>query len=80
MPSGGRLRLGIGVDWNAVELGALDETFENRGRRSAEQTAVLRALTDAAPVHLSGVYRRDFPHPARGLALWPVSVALCACV
>ena len=33
--SGGRLRLGIGVGWNAVEYEALNETFENRGRRSA---------------------------------------------
>ena len=30
--SGGRLRLGIGVGWNAVEYEALNETFENRVR------------------------------------------------
>src|SRR5438309_2443619 len=42
--SGGRLRLGIGVGWNAVEFEALNETFDDRGRRSAEQIAVLRAL------------------------------------
>ena len=45
--SGGRLRLGIGVGWNAVEYEALNETFENRGRRSAEQVAVLRAVDPA---------------------------------
>ena len=33
---------------NAVEFEALDETFENRGRRSAEQVAVLRAPWSSA--------------------------------
>jgi probable F420-dependent oxidoreductase len=42
--SGGRLRLGIGVGWNPVEFESLSETFRNRGRRSEEQIAVLRAL------------------------------------
>ena len=42
--SGGRLRLGIGVGWNAVEYEALGEDFHNRGRRSEEQIEVLRAL------------------------------------
>ncbi len=42
--SGGRLRLGVGVGWNAVEYEALNEDFHNRGARSEEQIAVLRAL------------------------------------
>src|SRR6266567_558903 len=42
--SGGRLRLGIGLGWNDVEYEALGEEFKNRGRRSEEQVAVLRAL------------------------------------
>ena len=42
--SGGRLRLGIGVGWNAVEYEALGEDFHDRGRRSEEQIEVLRAL------------------------------------
>ena len=40
----GRLRLGIGIGWNDVEYEALNESFRNRGRRSEEQIAVLRAL------------------------------------
>ena len=42
--SGGRLRFGIGIGWNAVEYEALGEDFHNRGRRSEEQIEVLRAL------------------------------------
>ena len=42
--SGGRLRFGIGIGWNAVEYEALGEDFHNRGRRSEEQIDVLRAL------------------------------------
>lgn len=42
--SQGRLRLGIGIGWNAVEYEALSENFHNRGRRSAEQIEVLRRL------------------------------------
>jgi alkanesulfonate monooxygenase SsuD/methylene tetrahydromethanopterin reductase-like flavin-dependent oxidoreductase (luciferase family) len=56
--SGGRLRLGIGVGWNAVEFEALNETFENRGRRSAEQIAVLRALWTEQVVDFRGEFHR----------------------
>ena len=42
--SGGRLRLGIGVGWNEVEYEGLNENFRDRGVRSEEQIAVLRAL------------------------------------
>ena len=56
--SGGRLRLGIGVGWNAVEFEALNETFENRGRRSAEQIEVLRALWTQRVVDFRGKFHR----------------------
>jgi probable F420-dependent oxidoreductase len=56
--SGGRLRLGIGVGWNAVEFEALNESFENRGRRSAEQVAVLRALWTQQVVDFRGEFHR----------------------
>jgi probable F420-dependent oxidoreductase len=42
--SGGRLRLGVGIGWNAVEYEALNANFHDRGRRSEEQIDVLRAL------------------------------------
>jgi len=56
--SGGRLRLGIGVGWNAVEFEALNETFDNRGRRSAEQIEVLRALWTQPVVDFRGEFHR----------------------
>src|SRR5262245_27943636 len=54
--SGGRVRLGIGVGWNAVEFEALGESFENRGRRSAEQVAVLRLLWTQPVVDFHGEF------------------------
>ena len=42
--SKGRLRLGIGIGWNAVEFEALGENFHTRGARYEEQIQVLREL------------------------------------
>ncbi|MCC6803257.1 MAG: LLM class F420-dependent oxidoreductase [Anaerolineae bacterium] len=42
--SSGRMRLGVGIGWNAVEYEALNEDFHTRGARAAEQVAVMRML------------------------------------
>jgi probable F420-dependent oxidoreductase len=52
--SGGRLRLGIGVGWNAVEYEGLNEDFSTRGARSEEQIAVLRALWSDTAITFKG--------------------------
>ena len=56
--SGGRLRLGIGVGWNAVEYEALGEEFSNRGKRSAEQISLLRRLWTEQTVTFDGAFHR----------------------
>lgn len=40
--SGGRLRLGVGVGWNAVEYEVLGMNFHDRGKRVDEQVDLLR--------------------------------------
>ena len=67
--SDGRLRLGIGIGWNAVEYEALGENFGNRGKRSEEQIAVLRRLWTEPSVTLDGRYHRL---TGAGLAPLPV--------
>lgn len=67
--SAGRLRLGIGIGWNAVEYEALGEDFGTRGKRSAEQIAVLRRLWTEQTVTVEGEYHRI---TGAGLAPLPV--------
>ena len=52
--SGGRFRLGVGIGWNEVEYQALNENFADRGKRSEEQIAVLRALFTQESVTFHG--------------------------
>ena len=54
--SGGRLRLGIGIGWNAVEYEALGQDFGTRGKRSAEQIELLRRLWTEQSVTFSGTF------------------------
>jgi probable F420-dependent oxidoreductase len=67
--SNGRLRLGIGVGWNAVEYEALGEDFGNRGKRSAEQIELLRRLWTEQSVTFDG----DF-HQVTGAGIAPLPV------
>ncbi|HEV2109353.1 MAG TPA: LLM class F420-dependent oxidoreductase [Thermomicrobiales bacterium] len=56
--SGGRLRLGVGVGWNKVEYDGLGKTFGDRGARSEEQIALLRALWTEPSVSFEGRWER----------------------
>jgi probable F420-dependent oxidoreductase len=52
--SGGRLRLGVGLGWNAVEYISLGEDFHTRGRRIAEQVELMRLLWTQPLVSFEG--------------------------
>ena len=56
--SGGRLRLGVGIGWNAVEYEALGEDFSTRGARIEEQIEVMRLLWTRKVVSYEGKYHR----------------------
>ena len=56
--SGGRLRLGIGIGWNQVELEGMGMRFNNRGRRSEEQINLMRALWTQELVDFDGQYHQ----------------------
>jgi probable F420-dependent oxidoreductase len=73
--SGGRLRLGVGLGWNAVEYQALGADFSNRGRRVEEQLAVMRLLWTEPVVDFKGEFHTISeaginPMPARRLPVW----------
>jgi probable F420-dependent oxidoreductase len=65
----GRLRLGVGLGWNAVEYEALGEDFTNRGKRLGEQVEVMRRLWTEQSVTLAGKHHRV---TGAGLAPLPV--------
>jgi probable F420-dependent oxidoreductase len=56
--SNGRLRLGVGIGWNAVEYEALGEDFHTRGARIEEQIEVMRLLWTDEVVSYEGKYHR----------------------
>jgi probable F420-dependent oxidoreductase len=73
--SNGRLRLGIGVGWNAIEYEALGENFSNRGRREEEQVEVMRALWENEIVDFDGRWHRVpeagiNPRPETKIPIW----------
>jgi len=67
--SDGRLRLGIGLGWNAVEYEALGKTFSDRGKRIEEQVELLRLLWTEPSVTFHGIYEHV---TGAGLAPLPV--------
>jgi probable F420-dependent oxidoreductase len=66
---GGRLRLGLGLGWNAVEYEALGQDFTTRGRRLEAQVALLRRLWTEQSVTWTGEFDRV---TGAGLAPLPV--------
>lgn len=72
--SGGRVRLGVGVGWQASEYEALGEDFVPRGARMDEAIALLRACWGDARIDFAGAHYRVEamamePKPVQGRAL-----------
>jgi probable F420-dependent oxidoreductase len=74
--TGGRLRMGVGIGWNAVEYDALGEDFHTRGRRIEEQVDVMRRLwtepvvtIDAEHHHVDGAGIAPLP-VQRPIPVW----------
>lgn len=67
--TGGRLRLGVGVGWNAAEYGSIGAEYRNRGRRFEEQIVLLRRLWTEETVSFSGEFHDVV---AAGLSPMPV--------
>jgi probable F420-dependent oxidoreductase len=73
--SGNRFRLGVGTGWNEVEYVGLNETFGNRGRRQAEQVALMRRLWTEDSIDYTGDYHRIDrasikPRPSEPIPVW----------
>ena len=67
--SDGRLRLGVGLGWNAVEYEALGQDFTTRGKRVEEQVELMRRLWTEQSITFDGAYDRV---TGAGLAPLPV--------
>jgi probable F420-dependent oxidoreductase len=73
--SGGRLRVGVGIGWNAAEYEALGMSFRDRGRRIEEQVSILRRLWSEREVTLrESAHAFDRvglnPLPGRRIPIW----------
>ncbi|WP_406344637.1 LLM class F420-dependent oxidoreductase [Streptomyces sp. NBC_01578] len=69
--SAGRFSLGVGVGWSAEEFAALGVPFANRGRRTEEYLAAMRAVWAEDPASFTGEFTRFDairvnPKPLRG--------------
>ncbi len=62
----GRLRLGVGVGWNAAEFASVGADFGSRGRRFREQIALMRRLWTEDVVSFEGEF-----HSVRGAGIAP---------
>ena len=69
LPSGGRLRLGVGVGWNPVEYVALGQDFAVRGARLDEQVDLLAQLWTQSSVTYQGRFDQ-----VDGAGLWPLPI------
>jgi len=72
--SGGRMRLGVGVGWQAAEYESLGHDFHRRGRQMDEAIALLRACWGDERIEQTGeAFRADAiamePKPPSGAAL-----------
>src|SRR3984957_16362466 len=67
--SGGRLRLGVAIGWNAVEYEVLGKEFADRSQRITEQVAILRALWTEQTVNFAGEYEH-----VEGVGIAPLPV------
>jgi len=71
----GRLRLGVGIGWNAVEYDALGVDFSTRGPRIEEQIALLRRLWNEPAIDHSGLTDAIdaagiAPRPLQSIPIW----------
>jgi probable F420-dependent oxidoreductase len=69
--SGGRVELGIGVGWLAEEFEAIGVPFSERGKRTDDHIAALRALWTQSPATHEGAYScfwAVYPPPPPALA------------
>ena len=66
--SGGRVRLGVGVGWQASEYEALNEDFGNRGKRMDESIKLIRAYWSDEEVNFQGEF-----YTANAMAMEPKS-------
>lgn len=73
--SGGRLRPGVGLGYNAVEYHALGAEWTTRGRKMGEQISYLRRLWTGDPITFMGEFDQIDraalnPAPNRSIPIW----------